>query len=156
MIWNSARLIKNTNTRYSSTSTIILKHTQEIKLPFELSWISSKIFSSSERSFWNCGILSSSFGIKLVDSSHSFFKSSIFVESCNKRQDKIYACARYELDISPHLFKLIIKFLNLLLYVLQILTIFNILTFKVLKFFLGSSQVIIKFLNTQVQNTYVN
>lgn len=53
----------------------------------------------------------------------------------------------------PYPFKFILEFLDLLLHMLQILPIFNILPFKLLKFFLTFSEVVIKFLVYLYQTT---
>lgn len=52
-----------------------------IRKPLDCSWISSNSFSSSNKLSCRLGISSSSFGIKLVDSSESFSISSILAES---------------------------------------------------------------------------
>lgn len=134
--------------KYNYTTYSILRNWKE-KTPLELSLISSKTFSSSSKSFCSFGILSSSFGIKSVEVSHSFSNSMIFDESWNgKRKGKkcVFGSIRQRL---PYLFKFILKFLDLLLHVLQIFPIFDILPFKLLKLFFTTSELIIQFLTIQ-------
>lgn len=57
--------------------------------PLAFSLISSKTFSSSDKSFCSLGISSSKCGIKFVDSSHSFVVSVIFAESYNGEKNKM-------------------------------------------------------------------
>lgn len=124
-------------------------------LPLELSLISSKTFSSSSKSFCSFGIFSSNLGIRFVESSHSFSKSIAFDESWNRKSKGKNMCSVHlnnflsPFPVFSHLFQFILKFLDLLLHVLQIFPIFDILAFKLLKLFLTTSELIIKFLTIQ-------
>lgn len=81
--------------------------------PFECSITSSSTFSSSTKSFCSSGMLSSSFGIRIVEFSLSFSKSTIFDESWQKSKlwDKMHLVHTNKKCIWPTFSSLSVSFL---------------------------------------------